>query len=168
MQETQTQSEIPEIQLDLDEELNRILQHHVLLSMSAGLVPIPIIDFAGVTAIQMMMLTNIANTFDVPFSKEKTKSILASLIGGATPAMVGGHLASGIKFIPIFGQYIGSATMPLIAGASTYAVGKVFIQHFASGGTLLDFSPEKAKAYYAKMFEEGKKMVSSLKKEKKE
>ena len=38
--------------------------------------------------------------------------------------------------------------MPVIAGAA-YAVGKVFIQHFASGGTFLTFDPEKVRAHYA-------------------
>ena len=42
----------------------------------------------------------------------------------------------------------------LSAGA-TYIIGKVFIQHFASGGTLLDFNPpdyrEFIKAQQAKL-----------------
>jgi hypothetical protein len=31
--------------------------------------------------------------------------------------------------------------MPVISAGATYIIGKVFIQHFASGGTLLDFNP---------------------------
>jgi hypothetical protein len=31
--------------------------------------------------------------------------------------------------------------MPALAIGATYIIGKVFIQHFASGGTLLDFNP---------------------------
>jgi len=31
--------------------------------------------------------------------------------------------------------------MPVLSAGATYAVGKAFIQHFASGGTLLDFNP---------------------------
>jgi hypothetical protein len=38
---------------------------------------------------------------------------------------------------------------PAFASASTYAVGKVFIQHFATGGTFLDFDPDKVKAHFA-------------------
>ncbi|MCP4106117.1 MAG: hypothetical protein GY749_11350 [Desulfobacteraceae bacterium] len=49
--------------------------------------------------------------------------------------------------------------MPVAASASTYALGKIFIQHFASGGTFLTFDPEKVKAYYAEMFEDGKKVA---------
>ena len=53
--------------------------------------------------------------------------------------------------------------MPLIAGASTYAVGKVFYRHFASGGTFLTFDPEKARAYYEEMFQKGKDVVKGMK-----
>ena len=31
--------------------------------------------------------------------------------------------------------------MPVFSAGATYVIGKVFIQHFASGGTLLDFNP---------------------------
>ena len=31
--------------------------------------------------------------------------------------------------------------MPVFSAGVTYVIGKVFIQHFASGGTLLDFNP---------------------------
>jgi hypothetical protein len=31
--------------------------------------------------------------------------------------------------------------MPAMSAGATYAIGMVFIQHFASGGTLLDFNP---------------------------
>jgi hypothetical protein len=31
--------------------------------------------------------------------------------------------------------------MPVVSAGATYVIGKVFIQHFASGGTLLDFNP---------------------------
>jgi hypothetical protein len=50
--------------------------------------------------------------------------------------------------------------MPTLAGASTYAVGRVFIQHFECGGTILSFDPEKVRAHFEKEFEEGKKVVA--------
>ncbi len=31
--------------------------------------------------------------------------------------------------------------MPVFSAGATWVIGKVFIQHFASGGTLLDFNP---------------------------
>jgi hypothetical protein len=34
--------------------------------------------------------------------------------------------------------------------AATYAIGKVFIQHFASGGTLLDFEPPNYREFLSR------------------
>jgi uncharacterized protein (DUF697 family) len=65
-----------------------------------------------------------------------------------------------LKAIPGVGGLIGMVASPALAGASTYALGKVFIQHFESGGTLLDFDPAKMKAYYASQYEEGKQVVA--------
>ena len=66
-----------------------------------------------------------------------------------------------IKTIPIVGQTVGMLTMPIIAGATTYAVGKVFHQHFASGGTFLTFDPNEVKSYYTEMIEKGKSVARS-------
>ena len=35
-----------------------------------------------------------------------------------------------------------------MAGASTWAMGKVFTQHFATGGTLLDFDPDTMREHF--------------------
>jgi len=53
--------------------------------------------------------------------------------------------------------------MPITAGAVTYAVGKVFHQHFASGGTFLSFDPDKVRDYYAEMLREGKTVAANMK-----
>jgi uncharacterized protein (DUF697 family) len=130
--------------------------------MAVGLVPVPLVDFAGVTVIQLNMLRVIAKKYGVPFSKSTVKNILSSLVGGAVPATVSAPLAASFtKLVPGAGTAAGVVTMPIISGASTYAVGKVFVQHFASGGTFLTFKPEKVKAYYEEMFKEGKKVAAA-------
>jgi len=42
-------------------------------------------------------------------------------------------------------------------------VGKVFMQHFASGGTFLNFNPDEVKEYYSQMFQEGKQVAADMK-----
>jgi hypothetical protein len=50
--------------------------------------------------------------------------------------------------------------MALLGGASTYAVGRVFIQHFESGGTLLTFDPAKVRDYYTHQLDTGHKRIA--------
>jgi hypothetical protein len=49
--------------------------------------------------------------------------------------------ASALKAIPVLGTITSAFVMPVLSAGATYAIGKAFIQHFASGGTLLDFNP---------------------------
>jgi methyl-accepting chemotaxis protein len=145
-----------------NEALSLTLKKHVSLSMGVALIPIPIVDFVSVTAIQMSLLSEIAEKFGVPFSKEKVKSLLFSLVGGSIPVAANMPVASMIKSIPVIGTVSGLITMPIISGASTYAIGKLFIQHFADGGTFSNFEPQNAKENYAKMSEEGVRFASVL------
>ncbi len=69
--------------------------------------------------------------------------------------------------IPVVGSVLGLVTTPMVASASTYALGKIFIQHFESGGTFLDFDPTKVKAHFSQQYEKGKTIVSEKKAEKK-
>lgn len=146
-------------------ETDRILRHHVWAAMGLGLIPLPLADMAGLTLVQINLLRKLSKRYGIPFSKGAVKNILSALFGGVFPASVSGPLAASLtKFIPAAGQTAGVMTMPVIAGATTYALGKVFIQHFASGGTFLTFDPEKVKAYYREMFEEGKKVAADMRK----
>ena len=57
---------------------------------------------------------------------------------------------------------MGLVAVPGVAAAFTYAVGKVLVQHFASGGTFLDFDPKKVREYFARQFEEGKLVTAKI------
>ncbi len=137
-----------------EEEADRILSRHAFASMGVGLIPLPLVDLAGLTIVQLNMLRKLAKAYNVPFSRSVVKNILYSLGCSALPVA-----ASMMKIIPVAGQGVGAAAMPAATSASTYALGKVFIQHFSSGGTFLTFDPEEVKTYYMEMFEERKKAV---------
>ncbi|MBT8340994.1 MAG: YcjF family protein [Desulfatitalea sp.] len=141
-----------------------ILRNHVLGALGVGLIPIPIIDLAALTGLQLNLVRKLAKAYDVPFSEDIVKHILATLIGSSIPVSFSRTFASLIKGIPLIGQTTGALAMPILAGATTYAVGKVFIQHFASGGTFLTFDPEKVKSYYNEKFNEGQEIAANMKK----
>jgi|SaaInl7_150m_RNA_FD_contig_21_2133909_length_847_multi_21_in_0_out_0_1 uncharacterized protein (DUF697 family) len=145
------------------EKLDKLVRNSVLASMGVGLVPIPLVDLTALSAIQMVMIKKLANHYDIQFSKGIGKSVIGTLIASLVPATLSSSIASIVKFIPIVGQTIGSLTLPIFAGSSTYALAKVFIQHFASGGTLLDLDPEKVKDYFEEQFKEGKNVVKNFK-----
>lgn len=142
--------------------VDKIVKYHVLGSMGVGLIPIPLADMVVLTGVQLNMLRKLAKAYDIPFSKDAGKHAIATLIGGSVPVAAGGPAASLIKTIPIIGQSVGVLVMPVFAGAMTYAMGKVFVQHFESGGTFLNFKPEQVKEYYAEMLKEGKDVAKKF------
>jgi len=150
------------------EKADKLIRGHVYASMGMGLIPIPFADFAGVSVIQLNLLKKLAEAYNVPFSKDMVKNLIAALIGGAAPASFGRYLFSMMKTLPLLGTAVGIAGASIVGGASTYAVGKVFNRHFAEGGTFLTFDTEKAKAFYTEMFEEGRRVAADMKSGKQE
>jgi uncharacterized protein (DUF697 family) len=128
-----------------DELASQLVDRFSLWSGAAGLIPLPLVDVAAVGGVQIQMLRRLSEIYGVPFSENRGKSILASLAGALIPASTATSTAVGfsslIKGLPGVGTAIGALSMPVFSAAATYIIGKVFIQHFASGGTLLDFNP---------------------------
>ena len=135
------------------------IKKYMYWSMGAGLIPIPVVDLAALLAIQMKMVATLARQYGQEFSRDAGRAFIGALVGGAVSTAAAGPVASLIKAVPLVGQTAGVLAMPALAGASTYAVGKVFVQHFESGGTFLDFDPEATRSYYAEQFEKGKAAV---------
>ncbi len=157
-------AEEKEVEVQPDEAAKKIVQQYMLWSMGAGLIPIPLVDVAAVAGIQLKMLKELAEEYEIPFSEHRGKSIISALVGGvATPGLALGTAGTVLKAIPLIGSAAGMVAMPIFAGATTYAVGKVFILHFASGGTFLDFDPEKVRAHFEELFAEGKEVAANAK-----
>jgi uncharacterized protein (DUF697 family) len=163
MKENVQDDEVAEVIEDVDQKdlSDRVVRNHMIASMGVGLVPVPMLDLVGITGVQLNMLRKLALTYEVPFLDHKVKNILAALIGGGSSLPIAATLFSLVKAIPVVGTSIGAVSMPVTAGATTYAVGKVFQQHFASGGTFLTFDPDKVKEYYARMFKKGKEAAKA-------
>ncbi|MDY6988823.1 MAG: YcjF family protein [Thermodesulfobacteriota bacterium] len=147
------------------EEASKIIKNHVMGSMGVGLIPVPLVDLVALTGVQLNMLRKLSNLYDISFSKEKVKNLLGSLLGSAIPISVSGTVASLVKAIPVVGHTSAALVMPATSGATTYAVGKVFVQHFESGGTFLNFNPDEVKEYYTELYKEGQKVAGNMKKE---
>jgi len=148
-------SQITRLKADL------VITRHSAVAVGAGFIPVPLVDFAAVTGVQLTMLAQICAIYQQPFSKEAAASIIASLVGGAITGGEAGSLAIGsrLKFIPVVGTAVSWLLTPALAGATTYAIGKVFVRHLESGGTLLTFDGRKLKGYMEKAMEEGKKRM---------
>ena len=149
--------------LSRSEQASKIIRNYSLGSMVPGLIPVPLLDLAAVTGIQLKMLHTLSQVYGVEFKEELSRGAISSLIGGTVALSAARVVSSAAKAIPGIGSLVGAATMPVISGGTTYALGQVFTQHFESGGTFLSFDAAKVRAYFEQQLAEGKALVAAAK-----
>lgn len=141
---------------------NNIVKNHMIASIALGLVPVPLFDLAALITTQMNLLRSLSEHYGVGFDDSSSRPLMISLIGGSLPVLGVLGLSSFAKLIPGVGTLIGSASLSISAGAVTYAVGQTFIMHFEAGGTLDDFEPKQAQAFFKREFDKGKAFVKEV------
>jgi len=150
---------------DAGERAESAIRNHVIWSMGAGFIPVPVADFIAVAAVQLDMVRTLSNIYEVDFRETEGKALITSLTGSGLSRLGANAL---IKLIPGYGSMLGGVSMSIISGASTYALGQVFRRHFEHGGTFLDFDTDRFQRYYEEQFEKGKSVAKDIHQEKEE
>jgi uncharacterized protein (DUF697 family) len=145
---------------------NKEIMTHAAYAAGAALVTprllSPLIAVTSVAGVQLKMLNDMAKIFSVPFSEDSGKAFIASLTGSLGTGAIATPAVSGImSLIPIVGPLASKLGYSAVAFGSTYAIGKVFQAHFASGGNLLNFDPIKARELYRAQLQVGARMAPS-------
>lgn len=141
-----------------NEQSELIIRKSVYWAMGAGVVPIPIGDLIAVTAVQLDMLKQLSNHLGVDYTEIRAKSFIAALSGSILPRIG----ASMLKALPGIGPLIGGASMAILSGASTYALGQVFSQYIDSNGSIDDIDMEEAKEKYEEELHKGKNFAAEI------
>jgi uncharacterized protein (DUF697 family) len=119
---------------------------------AGGLSLIPLAGVPSVVGLQLGMLGELAGLYGVPFSAHRGKALIATVGGGFGAMALGTPVLMGALAVLFPLGWSALLALPSTAAASTYAIGRVFSQHFALGGTLLDFRPEETRAFFEAEF----------------
>ena len=140
-----------------------IIHRNVLWALGAGVVPIPLADVLAVSAVQVKQLKELSALYGVTFREDLAKKLVGSLLVGIGGVGVGAALGMSLaKLIPVVGTALGIVSVPVTSGAFTHAIGRVFVMHFESGGTFLDFDPHRMREHFRREFEGAKEKVAEL------
>lgn len=145
-------------------EAKSIVKGNVLWATGLSIVPVPLFDLVGIMGVQIKMLKQLSDLYEIPFMEHKVKNILGSLLTGIGAVGVGGVVTfSLLKLVPFMGQVAGAIAIPITAGAFTLAVGRIFTTHFEAGGTFLDFNATAMRKHFREEFEKAKLEVAEMK-----
>lgn len=133
-------------------EAKALVKKYVMAAVGAGIVPVPLLDGALISGLQLALVQGLAQLYQVEFRPQLAKSCVAALAGGALSSTSTGLL----KLIPVIGPITGILSVPVVGGASTKVIGELFIQHFESGGTFLTFDPAQVRQHYESQLEHSK------------
>ena len=82
------------------------------------------------------MVKSLSGLYDVPFERNRTRSIVIALMGGALPTGFATIATSTITlFVPGL-NLMGLAISSVTSGAYARSIGQLFIEHFENGASL--------------------------------
>ncbi|MGB0694832.1 MAG: YcjF family protein [Rhodospirillaceae bacterium] len=137
------------------DEALKLVRRFSYWGIGASAIPVMVVDTAALLAVQLRMVQKLSEHYEVEFKENVVKSVITA-VAGSTAAGIIGHSVVGrvLGGIPTVGPVLKLASAPVVGGAFTYAVGKMFTEHFESGGTLLTLDTAKAKLRCKKIMEE--------------
>ncbi len=121
----------------------KIVERHKTYAAVGGLLPLPIVNIASVTAIILRMVKQLSDLYAVPFERDRTRSIVIGLMGGAVPTGLGAATTSTLAFVIPGPALVGLAVSAITAGALTRGIGLVFVEHFESEAMSLRLAETK-------------------------
>lgn len=117
-----------------------IITKHCRYASAVGLIPIPLVDIAAMTAVRVSMVAELASHYGLDFDRQFAKSLVVSIVAAVGGRIVAFRVARQLlRAVPAIGTAARLVVEPMSAYGTTWTVGQLFDQHFANGGTLLDF-----------------------------
>lgn len=123
-----------------DLAVQQTIRRHVALAAGTAIIPVPLIDAGICFGVQLSLVRELCRLYKVDYSQEQGRSLVAGLLAGYH---CGIFARSMLKFVPVIGYTLSVASAGGMNGTVTYAIGKVFVAHFESGGILLTLDPER-------------------------
>ena len=123
------------------EQANAIVTRYAAYAAVGGLVPLPLISFAGVAAIILRMVKTLSRHYGVPYERDRAQARVVSMMGGAVPAGIAAVAGSTLAYMIPASLLVSTAASTVVAAAATRSIGRAFIEHFEGGATLLDLPP---------------------------
>jgi len=149
------------------EAAERIIRNSTLVSLAAGLEPIPLVDIPILLGTQVRLVLRLSALYGEPLDSadamKHARELIVTMVGGLGMRYLAEQAA---KLVPFGGDFVAGA----IAGAATWSIGHVALEYYEGGKRLnpgrvqqlyLDFYHRFRKENKAKALLEQEKARSS-------
>lgn len=104
-----------------------------------GVIPVPLANAAAITTLMVRMIKSLSTLYGVPFERNRTRAAVVGLMGGVLPTGLATVATSTLTyFAPGYGL-LSLAVSSVTSSAYARNIGKLYIEHFESGATQVDF-----------------------------
>lgn len=137
-------------------------------TMAFGVVPFPAAGMVGITAINLDLTRRLSKLYGVEFKEGAARKVIASVLGAASAMLAGRGVENIIlDVIGPVGVPAALVSIPLSFGGCTYAVGRMFANHFERGGTFADANVSAMKEGFQAAYRESREWLGDVIKGKK-
>ncbi len=120
-----------------------IVRRYVAASAIAGLNPVPVLDVAVLGGVHLSLIHDLTTYYGAEFSEHAARNLLIAIAASILPGAVGTVIGRKVlRAMPFLVPGAGLLTMSAFSAAVSYGLGRVFINHFETGGTLDSFRLE--------------------------
>ena len=113
-----------------------IVERYANYSAISGAIPIPLANAAAITALLVRMVKSLSELYAVPFERNRIRSIVIALMGGALPTGFATIATSTLTLVMPGLNLIGLAVSSVTSGAYARSIGQLCIEHFENGASL--------------------------------
>jgi uncharacterized protein (DUF697 family) len=122
----------------------KIVYKYMAISAGAALVPLAGVDVAVLAGIHVALIKRLCEHYKVDFSEHTARNILIAVVGSVVPGTIGSVAGRKVlSLLPPPARVVGWGLMSASSAVFSYGIGKLFIHHFESGGTLLSFDSRR-------------------------
>lgn len=139
---------------------NNMIKNYVIMALTAGLYPSPLVDTVAVTALEVKMISDMAKVYEFPVPhKLVALKVLVSVLSSVGMTYMALQFSSVVKMAPGVGHALHTSLFSISGGAAVYAVGKIFQRHYESGGVFLSSNNSVIRRVFNEEYRQGKKIV---------
>ena len=128
------------------EAAQRIIRNATLVSLAAGLEPIPLVDIPILLGTQVRLVLRLAALYgeqmDTADAMKHARELVITMAGGLGLRYLAEELA---KAVPFGGDFVAGA----IAGAATWSIGQVALEYYEGGKRI---SPNRLRELYTDFY----------------